>query len=216
MEVIARLVSSMPSPRLLDVGCGAGLFFDRLAQYGHVEGVEADRSAVEQSGRWRDRIHLGHLSPDGAAFDVILLLDVLEHVDDARALLRTAASRLSPRGRMLITVPAFQCLWSSHDVLNHHVRRYSRSGLTADLEASGLNVVDARYLFQSLVAPKLGVAMLETLMPTAPRVPRIPSPLVNDILQSWVRFEHAVLGWLPFGASVLAVAAPASLLGDEA
>jgi 2-polyprenyl-3-methyl-5-hydroxy-6-metoxy-1,4-benzoquinol methylase len=204
--VIENLLRGVPNARILDVGCGAGLFFDVLSRYGDVEGVESDRHAVEQSGRWRDRIHVGQLSSDGPAFDLILLLDVLEHVADPHDLLRTVVERLAPGGHVLVTVPAFQWLWTSHDVMNQHVRRYSRSGLKAELMAGGLTVVDARYLFQSMVGPKLGLAIFERLAPRPPRVPHIPGPFVNDALQAWIRIEHRALGWLPFGGSVMAVA----------
>jgi SAM-dependent methyltransferase len=207
IEAIERLVRGMDAPRILDVGCGAGLFFDVLGRFGLVEGVESDASAVEQSGRWRERIHVGELSAHGDPMDLVLLLDILEHVPEPRALLATVASRLSPRGRVLITVPAFQCLWTSHDVLNHHVRRYTAGALRGDIEAAGLAQVESRYLFQSLVLPKLITRAVESLSPRAPCVPSIPPAPVNAAAQAWVRVEHAVFGWLPFGGSVMAVAA---------
>ena len=210
VAVIEKLLKDVPSARVLDVGCGAGLFFEVLSQYGEVEGVESDRLAVEQSGRWRDHIQVGHLSPDGSAFDLILLLDVLEHVAEPQQLLRTVVARLAPGGHVLVTVPAFQFLWTSHDVLNQHVRRYSRSGLKADLEAGGLSVVDARYLFQSMVGPKLTLALLERFVPRPPQVPHMPGPFLNNALQAWTRVEHRALGWLPFGGSVMAVASVTS------
>lgn len=198
--------------RILDVGCGAGLFFDALEQFGRVEGVEADPIAVGQSGKWRSRIHLGQLDtflPD-APFDVILALDVVEHVPNPDTLLRQAAGFLARDGRMLITTPAFNWLWTSHDRLNHHVKRYTASEVRDLVRRAGLDPIDTRYLFQSLVAPKLLVRMAEALRPSAPSVPQVPMPALNRVLETWFRAEHAIAGWLPFGSSVMAAARPAT------
>jgi 2-polyprenyl-3-methyl-5-hydroxy-6-metoxy-1,4-benzoquinol methylase len=88
---IRRILGSRTSgARILDVGCGAGLFFDALERFGHVEGIESDARAVGQAGRWRSRIHIGQLDetfqPSGS-YDLILLLDVVEHVDRPAELL---------------------------------------------------------------------------------------------------------------------------------
>ena len=198
--------------RILDLGCGAGLFFDALEQFGYVEGIESDPIVVEQSGRWRSRIHLGGLEtlPARAAFDIILALDVVEHVPNPSTMLRHAATFLAPCGHMLITTPAFDWLWTSHDRLNHHIKRYTAAEMRVLVRNAGLEPIETRYLFQSLVAPKLLVRMAEGLRHSAPSVPRVPTPAVNHALQTWFRAENAVAGWLPFGSSVMAVAsAPA-------
>ena len=194
--------------RILDVGCGAGLFFDVLEKLGHVEGVESDRLAVEQSGRWRDRIHVGQLdtfTPDHA-FDLILMLDVLEHVECPDVMLREAASLLVADGRVLITVPAFNWLWTSHDEMNHHVRRYTARDLRRVIEKAGLAAVESSYLFQSLTFPKLLVRAKEACIVPSATVPRVPPGPINRALQVWFRSEHTIAGWLPFGSSALAVA----------
>ncbi len=207
---IRRLMRGVPDARILDVGCGAALFFDALQEFGHVEGLESDRAVVDRSGRWRDRIVVGDL--DGtfvpaAPFDLILMLDVLEHISRPEDVLRRASQILRPRGCILITVPAFTWLWTAHDEMNHHVTRYSAAALRDLLTRSGLVTLEAEYLFQSLVVPKLLVRAKEALSSRRPRVPAIPSPAVNAIIQAWFRAEHAVAGWLPFGASALAIAA---------
>jgi SAM-dependent methyltransferase len=216
LRTIGRMTTGMSDVRILDVGCGAGLFFDELERFGYVEGVEADRGSVERSGRWRDRIRIGHLAEDGPAFDVILLLDVLEHVAAPEQLLHVVSKRLSSRGAVLVTVPAFMSLWTSHDVLNEHLRRYTRRSLLAQIEAAGLEPRTSRYLFQSVVVPKFAARVTESVVSAEPRVPRIPHPMLNGVLQAWYRAEDRLLGWLPFGGSVLAIAtrAPAASAAD--
>src|SRR5206468_5559412 len=102
---IRRLLAGVSNARILDVGCGAGLFFDALEPYGRVEGIESDPAAVEQSGKWKTRIVVGEL--DGAytperPFDLILMLDVLEHVNNPEHILRRAREVVTPSGAVLI------------------------------------------------------------------------------------------------------------------
>jgi len=207
LKKIGVLLRDVPDARILDVGCGAALFFDALEPFGRVEGLESDSAAVMRSGRWRDRIFVGDLDDRFAAapYDLILMLDVLEHIAGPEQVLRRAGGLLRPGGRILITVPAFKWLWTAHDEMNRHVTRYSAAELRRVVAASGLVTLESSYLFQSLVVPKLLVRAGEALRSAPPRVPRIPPPPVNMAIQAWFRFEHAAVGWLPFGASALAV-----------
>lgn len=199
-----------PPVRILDIGCGAGLFFDVLQQFGDITGIESDSASVIGDNRWTHRIICGELddsfSPP-APFDLILALDVLEHLPNATAVLRHAARVLNQRGRILVTVPAFQWLWTSHDELNHHFKRYTGGQLRSTLEASGLVVHDVRYLFQSLIVPKLAFRLSETVAGRRAELPRIPGRLVSKALQAWFWTEFKLLPPLPFGTSVLAIAA---------
>ena len=211
IEKLRRLVSPMGGEiRILDVGCGAGLFFDALQQFGHVEGIESDSTMVSAAGKWRNRIRCTRLDEGyapSAPFDVILMLDVLEHVIDPDVVLRRATRILSPTGRILITVPAFEMLWTTHDDLNHHLRRYTAAGLRRAIRTSGLEPIEAGYLFQSLVIPKLAVRATEKLLGARPAPPTIPSPRMNRTLERWYPLEYCLAGWLPFGSSVFAIAA---------
>lgn len=210
---ITTMLEDRPSPRrILDVGCGAGLFFDALQRFGHVEGIESDPAAVEMAGRWKPRIFRGVLDgsfrPD-EPYDAILMLDVLEHLTEPEELLRHARALLKPGGRILITVPAFNWLWTRHDDMNHHVRRYTRQSMRDTLRGAGLIAGEATYLFQSLVFPKALVRVMESLQEGPPRVPAIPGAALNRALQAWLRTEYALGRWLPFGTSLMVVAVPA-------
>jgi SAM-dependent methyltransferase len=195
--------------RILDVGCGAGVFFDVLEQFGHVEGIESDPAVVEQSGRWRARIHAGELDETfnpGYSFDLVLLLDILEHAENPDEVLRRAADLLSPGARLIATVPAFDWLWTSHDDLNHHLKRYNASEMRALVEGANLAVIETRYLFQSLPLPKLFMRAKEVFASSHPGLPRVPPRPVNAALQIWYRAEYVIAGRLPFGSSVMVVA----------
>jgi 2-polyprenyl-3-methyl-5-hydroxy-6-metoxy-1,4-benzoquinol methylase len=208
LREVRQILKGRSGARILDIGCGAGLFFDALEPYGHVEGIESDPVAVEQSGRWRERIHWGEMDTfvSNGPFDLVLLLDVLEHVKHPDALLRRAAGLLAPQGQLLVTVPAFDALWTSHDELNGHVKRYAAGEVRRLMKSVDLDVTETRYLFQSLTVPKLLVRAKETIIPSAAAVPRVPPTPLNAALTTWFRCEHAIAGWLPFGSSVIAVA----------
>ena len=208
LRKVKQVLTGRPSARILDVGCGAGLFFDMLEPLGHIEGIESDDVAVEQSGRWRDRIHVGEIATfkSDEGYDLILMLDVLEHVEHPAVVLRQAIEWLKPHGAMLITVPAFDWLWTAHDDLNHHVKRYSAAELRGLVRGAGLHVEETRYLFQSLVVPKMFVRVKEALTMCSASVPRVPHRVLNTTLRTWFQLESAVAGWLPFGSSILLIA----------
>jgi SAM-dependent methyltransferase len=209
LQKIRRVLLGATPARILDVGCGAALFFDALEQSGHVEGIDSDRAAVEASGKWRSRIVIGELddsyTPE-SPFDLILLLDV----DNPDHVLRRAAEILTSSGRILITVPAFKWLWTAHDDMNHHLRRYTAREMRKAIGRAGLITLETGYMFQSLVVTKLLVKAREALTSRCPRVPGIPPPLLNNAVHAWFRAEYSLAGWLPFGGSLLAIAAPRS------
>src|SRR5687768_17025438 len=110
--------------RILDVGCGDGLLFDQLSQFGSVEGIEPDLGLLDPKGRWRGSIHAIPFDQDfrpAHRYDVILMLDVVEHLAEPTRALAHARSLLEPGGVIIITVPAFQWLWTQHDDYNQHV-----------------------------------------------------------------------------------------------
>jgi len=213
-QILLRRLSSIfdgatQDVRILDVGCGAGLFFDALQQFGTVEGIESDPVALDRSGRWRGNIFQGELDSSfrpAAPYDAILMLDVLEHVPEPGQLLVDARGLLKPHGRLVITVPAFNWLWTRHDEINHHLRRYSSAQLRRVVQGAGLVVTDSTYLFQSLVVPKALVRLKETLFPGDPEVPAMPATRVNAALQKWLLTEYAFAAWLPFGTSLMLLA----------
>lgn len=195
----------------LDVGCGDGLFFDRLAALGcAVEGVESDADLVDPAGAHRDRITVAPFDASfqpGKRYSLLLMLDVLEHLHDPLGALRHATALLEPDGVFLATVPAFMALWTTHDALNQHVTRYTRSRLRALAARAGLRVERACYFFHWMVAPKLAQRAAEALTRARPRAPRVPPRWINRSLYALSALEQRTLGALPipFGSSLLLV-----------
>lgn len=196
---------------ILDVGCGDGLLFERLAELGDAWGVESDASLVSPDNPHRDRIHVGPFDASfqpGRRYGLVLMLDVIEHLPDPAGALRHAATLLEPDGILVATVPAFRLLWTTHDVLNHHFTRYTRRGFTALARSAGLDVVHARYFFHWLFPAKLGVRLLESVRRPRPVPPRVPPSWINEPLYLLSRLEQRLVTPLgpPFGSSLLAVA----------
>lgn len=194
--------------RILDVGSGNGLFFDRLSEFGTVTGIEPDTALLDPGGRWRADIHGVPFDAGfqpGHRFDVILMLDVLEHLDDPAAALRHALTLLEPGGVVVCTVPAFQWLWTRHDDLNHHRRRYDRPAFRALAAEAGLEIRQERYLFQWLVPVKLLVRLLERFRAGPPRPPRVPPEPLNSFLRIVSRIQERVTSVLrvPWGSSLM-------------
>jgi hypothetical protein len=169
-QIIAGL--GLESPSVLDVGAGDGYLLRAL----HA-GLRF-RRAVAQDIHFTDSL-IQELSQPGLEFvrelpdasyrpELILLLDVLEHLEDPFVLLaQLGRERLADGGRIVITVPAFQPLYTEHDRALKHFRRYSRSQAAELARAAGLRVIDSGYLFSSLLLPRAASALKERLL--APR-----------------------------------------------
>jgi len=208
LRTLRRLRAGRGPGRILDVGCGDGLFFGRLAELGEVEGLEADPSLLSADSPHRARITVAPFDEGfqpGHRYALVLMLDVLEHLPDAEGALRHARSLLEPDGRLVVTVPAFQWLWTHHDELNRHYVRYTRATLAEVARRAGLRMEESRYFFHWTVPGKLAVRAKERLLgPGGPE--RVPAAPVNRALYLLSRAEQAIR--LPFGTSLLAVLAP--------
>lgn len=210
LETLERLCPGGAGGPILDVGCGDGLFFEKLARFGPVEGIEMDPAGVTLGGRWAGRIRVQPFDErfqPGHRYALVLLLDVLEHFQDPSGCLRRSVELLDPGGAVLVTVPAFRALWTSHDELNRHFARYTRRSLSDLARGAGARVETARYFFQWTSPVKLGLRVKEAIVRTPPRTPRIPPAWLNRVFYLLSRLEQRCLRrWrLPFGSSLIAV-----------
>lgn len=209
LSVIRHHVAADQKQHILDVGCGDGLIFDQLAPFGEVEGVEVESELVDPNGPHYRRIHITPFDAHFKAarlFSLILMLDVLEHLDNPREALLHAHSLLAPRGALLVTVPAFLLLWTNHDVMNHHHVRYRRRTLRPLLREANFKIVEERYWYQWTCPVKLGVRLTERLLRQAPSVPSVPPAWINQPLYAMSRIEQETLGAIgvPFGSTLMA------------
>ena len=196
--------------RILDVGCGDGLLFEQLSRFGEVEGIEPDPSAVTPGGPWSNRIMLQPFDETfrpGHRYAQVLLLDVLEHVADPSSMLRRAVELLEPGGFVIVTVPAFPALWTTHDDLNRHFARFTRRSLEDLAAGAGARIETCRYFFHWLAPAKLAMRLKESVLRSEPKTPEIPPRWLNTGLERLSRLEQVTVSRLPipFGTSLLAV-----------
>jgi SAM-dependent methyltransferase len=199
--------------RILEIGCGTGGNLPLLARYGTLQAVEQDDQARALANRRRicpvQAGSLPHALPVAGRFDLICLLDVLEHVEDDGAALREVAGRLTDGGWLLISVPAYRFLWSAHDVANQHRRRYHRRQLVQLVREAGLHVAYATYC-NTLLFPAIAASRLigRCLGGQAGSDLHMPPRALNDLLMRLFALERRVMPRLrlPFGVSLLVVA----------
>lgn len=135
------------TPRILEIGAGTGSNVPVLSSFGAVTIIEPSAFAVERIREISPTIQCFTSTwPDAAElvgrFDAVLLLDVLEHIDDDRASLHAVLQHLNPSGIVLLTVPAYRSMWSMHDEVLWHKRRYSPREFRTLLRATGLEILE--------------------------------------------------------------------------
>ncbi|WP_428261622.1 class I SAM-dependent methyltransferase [Haliangium sp.] len=199
--------------RVLDLGCGVGTNLDALARYGRVHGADTSAKALALCRRRFDgplaEIHLPDRVPfPPASFDLVVMFDVLEHIEDDRGALAAVYELLAPEGTLCLTVPALRWLWSHHDVAHHHHRRYHRDELGAMLNRAGFEPVLLSYM-NSLLLPLMGAARL-LIKPRNQRLHGLENGTgaLGHLLYATFAFERHLLTRtrLPAGGSLVALA----------
>lgn len=224
LHMIDRLVAPDGSQRVLDIGCGAGNMFHHLARYGPVIGVDNNPRPLAVAHERGYDVREGtaeSLPVDDDAFDLVALLDTVEHCEDEMAVLRECYRVCAPGGHLVVTVPAFMQLWSHNDVLNAHQRRYTVSELAEKLSRVGFRLRRKSYNNFFLFPMAAGLILLRKKAEQAPelasphfddesyQVEMEPAPpLLNAALKAVTWTESQVLRWLnlPVGTSIICIA----------
>lgn len=210
--------------RICDLGCGTGGNLAALAAHHDVVGVEYSPQALEYAKRrLGDRVQSGSL-PDGVnlpdeSFDVVLLTDVLEHIDDDARSAETALGLLRPRGVVVATVPAYQWLYARHDARHHHFRRYGKQQFRKLWLRPHAEIHLLSYYNSVLFPPAATVRLASKLLPerAAFHDLAVPPRPINGLLTRLMRSEAKLLGRvpLPFGLSLVAVVRKRSVDGSQ-
>ena len=211
-SVIERIVKPPKKARVLEVGCGTGHNLAMLGKYGVLEACELDDCAralaAKRLGREIKRARLPDLSMfERSRYDVVALLDVLEHVPDDVASLKAILKRLKPGGALVVTVPANPWMWSAHDVAHHHFRRYSRRELQRVVREAGFEVQLLSF-FNTLLFPLVAAARAVGKVTRKESADdSLPSAPANAVLEKIFGLEAGMVGRMPmpFGVSLVAV-----------
>jgi SAM-dependent methyltransferase len=211
-SVIQRSVRLPPEARILEVGCGTGHNLAMLSRFGRVEATELNAGARKLAGKRLGRPVRAAALPDlsmfpQASFDLVALLDVLEHIPDDQAALQAIISVLKPGGKLLVTVPGNPWMWSAHDVAHHHHRRYRKRQLRRIAESCGFTV-DLLSPFNTLLFPAIAAARVAGMLTKRESADdSMPPKPINATLKTIFALESSLVGRvpLPFGVSLVAV-----------
>jgi len=208
-----------PTTVILELGCGTGGNFPMLARRGRLYAMDADESALRfAASRGLAELSQGSLPGDipfgDMQADLVVMTDVLEHLDDEAGSLRAVHSRLRPGGHLLLTVPALSWLGSEHDVAHHHHRRYDSAQLRKVVSDAGFKIEFLSY-YNFILLP--AIAAVRAVHRWRPRSTngtkerhdlKMPSRPVNDLLRRIFSSERRLLSVtrLPLGVSLILVA----------
>lgn len=212
-KVLDRYFRNHKPEKVLEIGCGSGGNLQMLDAYGNLFAMELDDEARSMANaRNVCNVKKGELPDDipfDDGFDLICMLDVIEHIDDDLSTLLSVRDKLNQKGTLLITVPAYKFLWNAHDVANHHKRRYTKKQLVDIVSKSGLNIKYSTY-FNTILFPLIVAArvMSNVLGKNSGSDVNIPSKFANSLLKTVFSSERALLPAIsfPFGVSILLIA----------
>ena len=212
--ILATLRRALPPRRLrlLELGCGTGNVLAALSEFGDAVGMDANADLVAAGRAAGLEVRLGHLPDDlGVApgwAEVVLLLDVIEHVDDDVATLRAARAAVAEGGLLVVTVPAYRWLWSGHDEVLGHRRRYTAGELRAAVERAGFTVLRVSYFNAVLFPLLLAARAWKGLRGDRGHDLHRPAAPLNGLLERIFAFERHLVprARLPFGSSLLLIA----------
>jgi SAM-dependent methyltransferase len=221
-DVLGSLRQDKPL-RILDAGCGTGQMLKCLESHGEAVGIDSSSQAIGYAReRGVRRLVRGSIADppfrDGS-FDCVVALDVIEHVDDDVGILTKLHEVVKPGGYLIVTVPAFKTLWSEHDEINLHKRRYRAPQLSRLIQDAGFDLQRVSYCNTAPFLPVLATRKAKNLLRAIRRKRGTDHDLLQSDLDEYPAPVNAALHWLmrgetrlmrhvdlPFGVSILAVA----------
>ncbi|MFX0101005.1 MAG: class I SAM-dependent methyltransferase [Candidatus Hodarchaeota archaeon] len=215
-DMILRLIHEKKNTNILDIGCSGGVLMLDLKKKGYnvIKGFDISEKAVELSHKRGLKTTYVCDAEDikevDCCFDVAISSDVLEHILDHENALREWKRILKPKGKLMVFVPAFQMLWSSHDKANMHQRRYTKKQLVSILRMLDFKILRAGYWNFSSFIPSLITKFMDKLH-SRPKKDQLFDfgPKINGILTQILKLENYILSKgvnFPLGVSVFAIA----------
>ncbi|MGB1067782.1 MAG: class I SAM-dependent methyltransferase [Gammaproteobacteria bacterium] len=210
IEALMKKYVEGKANQILEIGIGTGANIDILKEFGTLQGLDvSDESIRIINEKYPDIKILNKKFPDETIdekFDLICLFDVLEHIEDDSKAIEKTLQLLKDKGKLIITVPAYQFLWSYHDEIHHHHRRYSKSELSNLLELNNLKINHSGY-FNFLLFPLAFIQRAFSKFTVLKDYDPYEKSILNEFffhifnLESWF-----VNKYFPFGLSIAFVA----------
>lgn len=215
-QVLRRLVGKClkPESKILEIGCGNGLVMWQMEKILNVvpDGCDLNVQALEAMMPVSGKVYqydIFDLNPElGGHFDIVMMLDVLEHIDDDRIFLQTAMKYLKPGGLMVVGVPAHPQLFSKYDRLVGHIRRYEREELMKLFHVTGLQDTEVCFWGFSML-PMLWLRKIYLGIIADHKVIKSgfkpPNTIFNRLMLALMHTEMGFLRCMPSGISLMAV-----------
>ena len=220
-DILMKLLQKYPrNSKILDVGCSGGPLISDLNKIGfnHIHGIDISEEAVNLcQARGLQNIYLSRAEKidfRDAEFDIVIASDILEHIKDEGIALTEWRRLLKSGGTLIVFVPAFNFLWSSHDEINNHFRRYTSHMLTTALRKAGFMIERSSYWNFFLFFPTFVIRMLKKMTDRLTHKKekddqlRTLNPPLDSLVFKMLKLENAVIKNvnIPLGVSVFAVA----------
>lgn len=220
LESYCKKIINHPEMKILNVGAATGATSEMLSKFGEVTSLEYDEFCCkflkEKTGIEAINASLTDLPFEDDSYDIICAFDVIEHIEDDIKAIEEIHRVLKPNGKYFLTVPAFQSLWSNHDVINHHFRRYRKNQFNKLIVNNKLKINYSTYFNFWLFIP---ISIVRFILNNIPRKKDSDSTgsdneimqsskIVNGILYRIFYSEKFLLKLnikFPFGVSILTI-----------
>ena len=203
--------------KILDIGCSTGVLIEGLNKLTSAEifGIDVSDNAINachKRGLINTRVMNGEkLDFENSTFDIVIASDCLEHIKDDQKALKEWYRVLKNQGKLIIFVPAFMALWSEHDNLSNHFRRYHRNELRLMLKKTGFKINRLSFWNNILFIPIFTIRIILGLIKTETKMKsnqlQLSNPFINRVLLRLLIIENKILMKtnLPVGVSLFAI-----------
>lgn len=216
-DIIKHLVKEFPKDaEILDVGCSGGALIEELTKenYFNITGIDISKKAIELSknrGIKNCYVMDGENIKFNKKFDIIIASDVLEHIKNDKAAVRSWRSALKRNGEIICFVPALKSLWSQHDIANQHYRRYNEKMLISLFKKEKMKIKRLSFWNFSLIFPVYLIRMIQNIFlknKSNKHQLSETNKIINNQLYTLLSIENRLLRYFnfPIGISLFLVA----------
>lgn len=211
IEPLIRTQNKLKEITILDGGCGYGSLTARLKSCGKIIGLDATWEAClfchKKHGVKVTQSRIENTPFSDNTFDFIFAIDTIEHIKNDLQALKELYRILRPKGFLVVTVPAFMCLWGYHDEKYKHLLRYTKSGFSKIAGQAGFIVRESRYFKFLLFLPLLILRKAKRMMSCASDDFYKINPLANKLLHKLLNLDNSITSVIkpPFGANLFTI-----------